>query len=103
MRSYHLLNRKQGNYMFLKISNNFKNTEAIFLKQQRKMIHEKDLRKTAGALWKTKYRKVMKGQQCDSAGHAVRVTKARLVNFLIEEHSSSLLPQGKGGQNIEQD
>lgn len=73
------------------------------MKQQRKMIHEKDLRKTAGALSKTKYSKVMKCQQRDSAGHAVRLTKARLVNFLIEEHSSSVPPQGEGGQNIEQD
>lgn len=36
--------------MLLKISIDFKNTETIFLEQQRKMIHEKDLRKTAGAL-----------------------------------------------------
>lgn len=103
IRPQHLRNRKQDNYMLLKISNDFKNTETIFLEQQRKMIHEKDLRKTAGALWKTEYSKVMKCQQCDSAGHAVRVTKARLVNFLIEEPSSSVLPQGKGGKNIEQD
>ena len=41
---------ESDNYMLLKISNNFRNTDAIFLKQQRKMIHEKDLRKTAGAL-----------------------------------------------------
>lgn len=97
MRPHHLLNRKQDNCVLLKTSNNFKNTEAIFLKQQRKVVHERDLRKTAGALWKTKYNKVMKCQQCDSAGQAFRVTKARLVRFLIEEHSCNVLPQGKGG------
>lgn len=30
-------------------------------------------------------------------GMQLRVTKARLANYLIEEHSSSFLPQGKGG------